>query len=47
MAYEISIYQNKNGFYQVPQLTQQDMQQMQNGYAPAPVQPQNSGNLPH
>ncbi|MEY8745770.1 spore coat protein [Bacillales bacterium AN1005] len=47
MAYEISIYQNKNGFYQVPQLTQQDMQQMQNGYATAPVQPQNSGNLPH
>ncbi|WP_078394220.1 spore coat protein [Shouchella patagoniensis] len=38
MAYEISLYQNKHGFYQVPQLPQQDMQQIQNGYAPAPVQ---------
>ncbi|MGC5774446.1 spore coat protein [Paenibacillus pabuli] len=47
MAYEISIYQNKNGFYQVPQLAQQDMQQMQNGYAPAPLQPQIPGNLTH
>ncbi|WP_458126992.1 spore coat protein [Paenibacillus sp. Z3-2] len=47
MAYEISIYQNKNGFYQVPQLAQQDMQQMQNSYAPAMLQPQIPGNLPH
>lgn len=38
MAYEISIYQNKNGYYQVPQLAQQDMQQMMNAYAPAQVQ---------
>ncbi|WP_226000041.1 spore coat protein [Paenibacillus sp. BJ-4] len=47
MAYEISIYQNKHGFYQVPQLAQQDMQQMQNGYAPTPVQPQMPSNLQH
>ncbi|MGM1049012.1 MAG: spore coat protein [Bacillota bacterium] len=48
MAYEISLYQNKHGYYQVPQLSQQDMQQMQNGYALAPVQPQMSGKLsPH
>jgi spore coat protein CotF len=40
MAYEISIYQNKNHFYQVPQLAQQDMQQMLNAYAPATGQPQ-------
>ncbi|GAK42822.1 spore coat protein [Paenibacillus urinalis] len=38
MAYEISLYQNKHGYYQVPQLTQQDMTQMQNGYAPAQTQ---------
>ncbi|MDQ0271912.1 spore coat protein [Cytobacillus purgationiresistens] len=41
MAYEISLYQNKHGFYQVPQLSPQDMQQMQNGYSPAPIQPGN------
>jgi spore coat protein CotF len=35
MAYEISIYQNKHHYYQVPQLAQQDMTQMQNAYAPA------------
>ncbi len=46
MAYEISLYQNKHGYYQVPQLSQQDMQQMQNGYAPAPVQPQMPGSNP-
>jgi spore coat protein CotF len=40
MAYELSIYQNKNHYYQVPQLTQQDMQQMLNTYAPAQGQPQ-------
>ncbi|MBB6455403.1 spore coat protein CotF [Salirhabdus euzebyi] len=34
MAYEIFLYQNKNGYYQVPQLQQQDMQQMINSYAP-------------
>ncbi|UNK16055.1 spore coat protein [Paenibacillus sp. N3/727] len=48
MAYEISLYQNKHGYYQVPQLSQQDMQQMQNGYALVPMQPQMSGKLsPH
>lgn len=39
MAYELSLYQNKHGYYQVPQLSQQDMQNIQNGYSPAPVQP--------
>ncbi|MFS0869180.1 spore coat protein [Paenibacillus xylanilyticus] len=47
MAYEISIYQNKNGFYQVPQLAQQDMQQMLNGFAPSMIESQTGGNLPH
>ncbi|MGF9696109.1 MULTISPECIES: spore coat protein [Paenibacillus] len=47
MAYEISIYQNKNGFYQVPQLAQQDMQQMLNGFAPSMIDSQTGGNLPH
>lgn len=40
MAYEISLYQNKRHFYQVPQFQQQDMQQMLNSYAPAQGQPQ-------
>ncbi|OMP67198.1 spore coat protein [Domibacillus epiphyticus] len=35
MAYEISLYQNKNRFYQVPQLPVTDMQQMKQSYAPA------------
>ena len=35
MAYEISHYQNKHHFYQVPQLNQQDMQQVLNHFAPA------------
>lgn len=35
MAYEISLYQNKHHYYQVPQFAQQDMQQMVNAYAPA------------
>ncbi|MCM3129539.1 MULTISPECIES: spore coat protein [unclassified Paenibacillus] len=43
MAYEISLYQNKHGYYQVPQLTQQDMTHMQNGYAPAQIQPPMGG----
>ncbi|ANE48653.1 spore gernimation protein GerQ [Paenibacillus swuensis] len=33
MAYEIFLYQNKNAYYQVPQLQQSDMQQMVKGYA--------------
>ncbi|MCP1491488.1 spore coat protein [Peribacillus frigoritolerans] len=44
MAYEISIYQNKHHYYQVPQLAQQDMQQMMNSYAPAQG---NNNNLSH
>lgn len=35
MAYEIFLYQNKNRFYQVPQLTQKDMTQMIQSYAPS------------
>ncbi|MGP1906787.1 spore coat protein [Metabacillus sp. JX24] len=34
MAYEISIYQNKHHYYQVPQLPEGDMQQMVNAYSP-------------
>lgn len=33
MGYELSIYQNKHGYYQVPQYTQQDMQTMLNAFA--------------
>jgi spore coat protein CotF len=40
MAYEISLYQNKHHYYQVPQLAQQDMQQMMNSYSPTQQQPQ-------
>lgn len=40
MAYELSIYQNKNHYYQVPQLTQQDTQQILNSFAPAQGMPQ-------
>lgn len=35
MAYEISLYQNKNGYYQVPQLPITDMQAIMQSYAPA------------
>ncbi|MEC2074874.1 spore coat protein [Metabacillus fastidiosus] len=35
MAYEISLYQNKHHYYQVPQLKQEDMQQLLNSFAPA------------
>ncbi|MEC5425407.1 spore coat protein [Virgibacillus sp. C22-A2] len=34
MAYEVFLYQNKNQYYQVPQLKQQDMQQYMNSFAP-------------
>jgi spore coat protein CotF len=55
MAYELSIYQNKHHYYQVPQFSQQDMQQMLNAYAPAQPMgqlPLNNGmqmnnNMPH
>lgn len=34
MAFEVYLYQNKNGFYQVAQLQQQDAQAIINGFAP-------------
>jgi spore coat protein CotF len=40
MAYELFLYQNKRQFYQVPQLSQADMQQMLTSFAPAAGQPQ-------
>lgn len=43
MCYELSIYQNKNHYYQVPQLATQDMQQMINSYAQAPM----NGQMPN
>lgn len=33
MAYELSIYQNKHHYYQIPQLAQQDMQVVLNSFA--------------
>ena len=33
MAYELSIYQNKHQYYQVPQLSQNDMNAIVNSYA--------------
>ncbi|WP_019412950.1 spore coat protein [Paenisporosarcina sp. TG20] len=39
MAYEVSIYQNKHHYYQVPQLAQQDMMAMVNSFAPSSIQP--------
>jgi spore coat protein CotF len=41
MAYEVFLYQNKNQYYQVPQLKQQDMQQYMNSFAPI------QGTMPH
>lgn len=35
MAYEVFLYQNKMGYYQVPQLQDQDMQLLMNSYAPS------------
>lgn len=35
MAYEISIYQNRKGYYQVPQLSSQDTVTITNGFAEA------------
>ncbi|MHC0037536.1 spore coat protein [Pseudoneobacillus sp. C159] len=35
MAYELSIYQNKHHYYQVPQLAQEDMTQILNSFGPA------------
>jgi spore coat protein CotF len=42
MSYEIFLYQNKHGYYQVPQLNDQDMAQMLQSYATIP-----QGNMPH
>jgi spore coat protein CotF len=39
MAYELSIWQNKNHYYQVPQLNQQDMTGMINAYGLAQNKP--------
>ncbi|MFX3673597.1 MAG: spore coat protein [Paenisporosarcina sp.] len=39
MAYEVSIYQNKHHFYQVPQLSQQDTMAIKNSYAPSQINP--------
>ncbi|SHG54635.1 spore coat protein [Ornithinibacillus halophilus] len=41
MAYEVFLYQNKNQYYQVPQLKQEDMQNYMNSFAPI------QGNMPH
>ncbi|MFD2044246.1 spore coat protein [Ornithinibacillus salinisoli] len=41
MAYEVFLYQNKNQYYQVPQLKQQDMQNYMNSFAPI------QGQMPH
>ncbi|UAT30201.1 spore coat protein [Bacillus badius] len=41
MAYELSIYQNKHHYYQVPQFAQQDMQQIMQSYVPATGTPGN------
>lgn len=35
MAYELSLYQNKHGYYQIPQLAPSDMQAMLNMYGQA------------
>ncbi|MFD2442837.1 spore coat protein [Bacillus sp. CGMCC 1.16607] len=44
MAYELSIYQNKHHYYQVPQLAQQDMTQLLNAFAPTQKQMQMPNN---
>lgn len=46
MAYELSLYQNKHHYYQVPQLAQQDMLQMVNSYAPVQMNDQMMSNPP-
>jgi spore coat protein CotF len=42
MSYEIFLYQNKHGYYQVPQLQQQDMNQLLQSYTTI-----SQGNAPH
>lgn len=46
MAYEIFLYQNKHRYYQVPQLSLQDMQQMTKGFVPMAGQPQMPASKP-
>ncbi|MYL57669.1 spore coat protein [Virgibacillus halodenitrificans] len=41
MAYEVFLYQNKNQYYQTPQLQPQDMQNYRNSFAPV------QGTMPH
>lgn len=41
MAYEVFLYQNKNQYYQVPQLKQEDMQTLTHSFAPI------QGTMPH
>ncbi|TYS67298.1 spore coat protein [Sutcliffiella horikoshii] len=43
MSYEIFLYQNKHGYYQVPQLAMQDMNAMLQSYTTVP----NQGNMTH
>lgn len=38
MAYELFLYQNKNQYYQVPQLSMQDQNQLLHAYAPSQMQ---------
>jgi spore coat protein CotF len=48
MAYELSHYQNKHHYYQIPQLAQQDMQQMVNMFDAAQLQAQmGTNNMTH
>lgn len=46
LSYEIFLYQNKHGYYQVPQLMDQDMNLMLSSYAKVPLQG-NMPNIPH
>ncbi|MDF2557177.1 MAG: spore gernimation protein GerQ [Bacillales bacterium] len=47
MAYELSIFMNKNGFYHVPQFPEQDAQQLLNAFAVSTGQPQMPANNTH
>jgi spore coat protein CotF len=47
MGYELSIYQNKNHYYQVPQLAEADMNQYRNAFAPATGMPQGQMQMPN
>lgn len=46
MAYEISLWQNKNGHYQIPQYSEQDMKAILNSYAPVQMTTPNPINTP-